>query len=451
MQMISTQTRRTIVGLGLTGFSCARYLHNLGLPFRVLDSREQPAMKEQFVQQFPQVELHCGEFTPDLFSADDLLIVSPGIALETPAIAAALKNGAQLSSDIALFLDAVEKPVIAITGSNGKSTVTTLVAEMLNHAGQRAIAAGNIGLPVLDTLTDKQDVDIYVLELSSFQLERLQAVNAAAATILNVTEDHMDRYNGFADYHAAKQRIYRGAKAIVINRHDRLTDTLRNSTMKVFSYGLNKPDLNSFGVLQQGNQQWIAFGNEKLVAVDDIKIRGGHNVLNAMAALALCKAVGVEPVAVRDVLKTFAGLRHRCEWVADIDGVSFFNDSKATNTGAAIAAIQGIKTAANNIVLIAGGQDKDSDFSGLAEVIRQNCRKVILVGQDAVKIAQSLNGFVSEHAGDMQDAVNKAFAAAQPGDVVLLAPACASFDMFRNYQHRGDVFVEAVKTLGGSR
>lgn len=451
MQMISTEKRRTIVGLGLTGFSCARYLASKGLPFRVVDSREQPVLKQAFIEQFPQVELHCGEFTNDLFAANDILIVSPGMALETPAIAHAISVGAEISSDIALFLQDCIKPVIAITGSNGKSTVTTLVAEMLNYAGINAVAAGNIGLPVLDTLTDKLAVDAYVLELSSFQLERLDHVSAKAATILNVTEDHMDRYDSFAAYHAAKQRVYRGAQAIVINREQKLTDTLRNKSMKVYSYGFGKPDLQQFGLIEADSQQWIAFGQQKLIKTDDIRIRGSHNILNVMASLALCKGFGIEPEAVVDVLKTFPGLRHRCEWVADINGVSFYNDSKATNTGASIAAINGIKTATNQIVLIAGGQDKDSDFTELAEVIANTCRKVILIGKDGKKIAQALHDVAFSYADDMQDAVNKAAQAAQVGDIVLLAPACASFDMFTGYNHRGDVFVAAVKTLEGNK
>lgn len=445
MQNLCTDKRKTIVGLGLTGFSCARYLDNIGVPFRVVDSRMEPPMKQQFMQQFPTVDLHCGAFTHGTFTAADELIISPGVSLAVPAIAAALAQGASLSSDIALFLQANSKPVIAITGSNGKSTVTTLVTEMLNHVGIKALAAGNIGFAVLDALTDNIDVDIYVLELSSFQLERLDKVSAAVATVLNVSDDHMDRYASFAHYQASKERIYQGATRIVINRQQPLNVP---QVEQCISFGLDAPMGDHYGIIEEAGKAYLAFGEQTLIACDAIKIRGSHNWLNALAALALCQAVGVSADRVVGVLTTFSGLKHRCQWVADVQGVHFYNDSKATNTGATIAAIQGMKTADNRIILIAGGEDKDSDFSAMAEIIRQQVAYLILIGKDAGKIAKTLKGFAIDYASSMQDAVAKAFKAANAGDVVLLAPACASFDMFDNYMHRGDVFMAAVEELG---
>lgn len=446
MQDMRADKRKTIVGLGLTGFSCARYLHSVGVPFRVVDSRSEPPMKQQFIQQFPDVDLRCGEFTRHTFSAADVLIVSPGVSLTMPAIADAIAQGAQLSSDIALFLQANNKPVIAITGSNGKSTVATLVADMLNSVGIKALAVGNIGLPVLDALTDRLAVDMYVVELSSFQLERLDDVSASVATVLNVSDDHLDRYANFAAYQASKERIYRGAEIIVENRQQILSKP-QASKAKSVSFGLDKPEAGQFGLLQEAGKKYLAFADKKLIACDAIKIRGSHNWLNALAALALCQSVGVQPESVVDVLTRFAGLKHRCQWVADVEGVHFYNDSKATNTGATIAAIQGMKTADNRIVLIAGGEDKDSDFSSLAAVIREQVAALILIGKDAGKIAEKLKGFATEYAASLEEAVSKAFAKAQVGDVVLLAPACASFDMFDNYKHRGDVFIAAVEAL----
>ncbi len=447
MQVISTDKRRTIVGMGLTGLSCARYFKSKDLPFRVVDSRQSPALLSDFKKEFPDVELYNGEFLSELFSSEDLLVVSPGVALTEPAIAEALSRGAELSSDIQLFVEATKSPIIAITGSNGKSTVTTLVGEMLKAAGKNAVVAGNIGLPVLEQLQANKDAEIFVLELSSFQLERLDKLNAKAACILNVTEDHMDRYESLQAYHAAKQKVFMGAENIIINRDDKLTETLENKKMQRIDYGLSSADINSFGLKKIERKEWIFFGTKPVVDVNDIKIKGRHNISNAMAAMALSYAVGIDWPPMITALKTFSGLPHRCQWVRDINQVSFYNDSKATNVGAAVAAISGFSKSSGNLILIAGGLDKDSDFEPLARIVDDAVEKVFLIGVDAKKIEVTISNTTCQLSSSLQEAVNDAYHFAEKGDVVLFAPACASFDMFKNYEDRGDAFMNAVTAL----
>lgn len=447
MQVLAAETSRTIVGLGLTGFSCARYLASHKLDFRVADSRKEPPYKARFEEQFPGIELACGEFGDDQFVGDDVLIVSPGLALDTPAIARAVASGSRISSDVGIFMQVVEKPVIAITGSNGKSTVTTLVRDMLVNAGINAVAAGNIGDPVLDQLAGNGDV--YVLELSSFQLECLEKVPAKAVTILNISKDHMDRYTDFTAYVAAKQRIFNGAEKVVYNRHDSLTMAGDKAEGQMLSYGLDAPAGESFGVLEEQGEQWLAFAERKLLRVADMRMAGKHNRLNAMAAMALCHCLAVDFAPMVETLKTFAGLKHRCQWLACYQGVNFYNDSKATNEGAAIAAIESLAESTANIVLIAGGQAKGCDFSQLAETAERYVRHAVLIGEDAELMQSALVGVSSEKAGDLEQAVAMAFEKAEPAGVVLLAPACASFDMFEGYQQRGDCYIQAVEKLAG--
>lgn len=438
MHNARTHSRKIIVGLGLTGMSCARYLQQLNENFIVVDSRENPPLAEQFKAEFAHIDTHFGAFDAHFFTPQDELIISPGIALETPALASALAKGAKLNSDIGLFIAATNKPIIAITGSNGKSTVTTLVAQMLCCAGINAVAAGNIGLPVLDLLSAPQDYEMYVLELSSFQLERLENLGAAVAVVLNVTEDHLDRYAGFAEYQAAKLRIYQQAKVIVENRAQSF---VTGEPSQIIRFGLDKPAKGEFGLVDG----FMAFGDEKILATSALKIRGSHNIQNALAALALCHGVGVPYQVCLQALVDFSGLEHRCQFVTQINGVAFYNDSKATNTGAAIAAIEGLYQAPYKIVLIAGGQDKDSDFTELAQIIARTVRRVILIGKDGPVIAKALAADSYEYADTMQHAVDQAILSAQDGDIVLLAPACASLDMYSSYKQRGDVFVQCVK------
>lgn len=436
----------TIVGLGLTGYSCARYLHKNGIAFRVLDSREEPALKQQFVQEFPQIELHCGEFTATTFSANERIILSPGVAKGTPAISKALEQGAELSSDIALFLQSIDKPVVAVTGSNGKSTVVSLLEALLNAAGLQAVAAGNIGLPVLDLLSQEQQHDIYILELSSFQLESLDSAEFAAASILNISDDHLDRYDSKADYIQAKQNIYSRAAIAVVNREDTLTQPKVHAA-RTISFGLDQAEGEHFGIIELEGKAYLAQGNKALIACDELKIIGQHNQLNALAALAFCYALNIDLEKILPALKSFAGLPHRCQWLANIKDVDFYNDSKATNVGSVIAALDGLYSGSKDIVLIAGGVDKDSNFSELVDAVKRSVKKVVLIGQDAEKIARNLPAESYEYASTMEAAVKQAFNHAGAGDKVILAPACASFDMFKDYQHRGDVFVAAVRDL----
>lgn len=437
----------TIVGMGVTGLSCARFFASRNISFRIVDSRNMPPLKTLLDKEFPHVEQYCGEFYTGLFDKNDVLVISPGMALGEPEIARALEQGAKLSSDIELFLAEVNRPVVAITGSNGKSTVTSLVGEIFKNAGMKTCVAGNIGLPVLEQIIDGQVFDVFVLELSSFQLERLSSLSAKAVTILNVTEDHMDRYEDFAGYLSAKQRIFTGAENIIVNRDDPLTAPINNGNQQIITFGMSEPAPSELGVLQYDGREWIVYGQEHLFPVDELKIKGRHNIANAMAAMALCKSLDIDWRPMQDTLKKFSGLPHRCEWVGDVSGISFYNDSKATNVGAAVAAIGGFAANKGRLFLIAGGQDKDSDFTPMAEIVRRCVAHVFLIGKDAIKLESVIGSDICTFSSDLGCAVNDAYNFAQAGDIVLLAPACASFDMFKNYEDRGDSFVRAVKKL----
>jgi len=447
--LIASNDVRVIVGLGQTGISCARFFAARGLSFVLADTREAPPNLEKVRQQFPGVRIVCGDIAAICDIASEL-VVSPGVALEQPAIAAAISRGVKTSSDIELFLNAISKPVVAITGANGKSTVTTLVAEFAKACGVNAPAVGNVGVAVLDLLDEKGNecaaYDAYVMELSSFQLERLPAVNAAVATILNITPDHMDRYVTLADYHRAKQRVYFGARQVVVNRADKLTEPRLVDGVKRTSFGLDAPDLNCFGIRVENGKRFIAHGLSLLMPADDVRIKGEHNLANALAALALGHAMGWPMAPMLGVLREFAGLAHRAQHVATLRGVDFINDSKGTNVGASIAAIEGLCQQGRKVVLIAGGEDKNSEFKPLIDVLAKHGRALVLIGSATDKIATvAANRVSTQRAVSMDDAVRKSAQLAQAGDVVLLSPACASFDMFNNYQHRGDVFSECVR------
>ncbi len=444
MTLIASDKRITIVGLGATGLSCARFLRRRGQPFRVIDSRLEPPMLAQFRAEFSDVPLHLGSFDTDLMCAASELVVSPGVALAEPAIAAAQRAGVSVIGDIDLFVREAAAPIVAVTGSNGKSTVTTLVGEMAQAAGRRVAVGGNLGTPALDLLAD--DIELYVLELSSFQLERAAPLNAAVATVLNVSPDHMDRYATVLAYHQAKHRIYRGARHCVFNRDDSLSEPLLARDVKATSFGLDRPDLNAFGVITDGNARWLAFGAEQLLRCDELKMAGEHNVANALAALALGQAAGLPMPPMLTVLRSFTGLAHRCQHVADIDGVHFYDDSKGTNVGATVAAVTGLAAGRDRrIVLIAGGVGKDAEFEPLAPVLKQYGRAVVLIGDAAPALHAVLAAALPcRHASSMEEAVALAAELAEPDDCVLLSPACASFDMFRDYNERGDVFTAAV-------
>ncbi|MBO9481240.1 UDP-N-acetylmuramoyl-L-alanine--D-glutamate ligase [Salinisphaera sp. G21_0] len=455
--LIGSSCNRVIIGLGKTGLSCARYLYRQGLPFKIIDTRETPPGEAQCRQLFPDVPLHTGGFNEQWLMTADELVVSPGIALSEPAIARAMDNGAIAIGDIELFCRAVnadsafstkKKPLVAITGSNGKSTVTTLVGEMVSYSGLKPGVGGNIGTPVLDLLDD-DSIDVYILELSSFQLETTHSLRATAATVLNISPDHMDRYPTLIEYHQAKQRIYKGCGTAVFNRDDPLTSPLLPVTAGAVTFTSGSPDLGQMGLLADDDGIWLSKGLEKQINTRQMKLKGRHNYLNALAALALGEAIGLDANAMFEALMAFPGLKHRCQWLGEQGGVAWFNDSKATNVGASVAAIEGLgEGLAGKIILIAGGDGKGADFSDLQPAVGRYVSHLILIGRDGPAIEQAVKGSAEIHkAASLDDAVSLAAELAEPGDAVLLAPACASFDMFNSFEHRGDRFAELVNGL----
>lgn len=454
MNLIATSEKKVVIGMGATGQSVVRFLMRQGFSPMVVDSRAQPPGLEAFREEFPGVAVECGPLNVETLKAASELIVSPGVALAEPAIAEAIAAGVPAIGDIELFARELNKleqrpKIVAITGSNGKSTVTTLLGQMAEAAGIDVLVGGNIGVPVLDLLQQRAESlpQLFVLELSSFQLETTYSLAPNAATILNISADHMDRYADLAAYHQAKQRIYRNAEQLVINRADPLTRGPLAKTRREWSFGLDKPDLQQFGVVNIEGEQWLVRGTERLLPASEMAMVGSHNVANALAALALGSAVGIPMEAMLQVLRVFAGLTHRCERVADIDGVTFVNDSKGTNVGATRAALDGLATGTRKIVLIAGGDGKGADFSPLAEAAGA-LRGLVTIGVDGTKIARAFDGLVAQtSANNMDEAVAKARTLATPGDYVLLSPACASFDMYRNFEARGEDFRRAVGDL----
>lgn len=431
-----------IIGLGKTGLSCARYLARRGESFMVMDSRESPPGLSELRREFPRIAVSLGRFDTALLARAQRIIISPGVPVSEPEIAAARRGGAEMLGDIELFARAARAPVVAVTGANGKSTVTTLVGEMARDAGRNVRVGGNLGTPALDLLA-KDEPDCYVLELSSFQLETTLSLNAAAAVVLNISPDHMDRYGDVAEYAAAKQRIYRGDGVMVVNGDDPLVEAMIEIGRNTVRFALREPAAGEFGVREHDGQLWLAKGDALLFPAAELRIRGRHNLANALAALALGEAIGLPMDTMRDTLRRFAGLPHRTQWIATYDDVSWYDDSKGTNVGATLAALQGMP---DKVVLIAGGQGKGQDFTPLRAAAAAKARAVVLLGQDAAIIERALAGVVPVvHVRDMDEAVQEAAYLAHPGDCVLLSPACASFDMFKGYDHRGDVFAAAVR------
>ena len=433
-----------VVGLGKTGLSVVRYLRALGETVVIVDSRDIPPGLAVLKNEYADVECFTGKFDVSLFINAHRIVVSPGVALSEPALIAARKNNIEIIGDIDLFAHEVMAPVVGITGSNGKSTVTTLLALMASQAGLNAVASGNIGTPVLDALDD--DVDLYVLELSSFQLETLQHLPMKAAVVLNISADHLDRYENLTAYAVSKQAIYENADVLVLNKDDALASSVNKSTGKQISFTLSVAEENEFGLCEgDGRPVTLCFGRQQLIAVDQLKIKGRHNLQNALAALALGYAIGLPLDNMLKTLAEFKGLPHRTQFVAEINGVNWINDSKATNVGATVAALLGLP---GKHVLIAGGEGKGADFSALHDVVKQHCRGVILMGKDAAMIKAVLpENMPVELVSDMRAAVVAAQSMAHAGDNVLLAPACASFDMFDNFEHRGNVFIKLVEAL----
>ena len=441
-----------VAGLGNTGHSIARYLTRRNKAFVAFDTRLNPPGLSDFRAEFPKADVFLGKLPDTLFGQLIEIISSPGVALDEPCLQKASRMGISIVGDIECLAREINAPVIAITGTNGKSTVTTLVGEMAKNAGISVAVAGNIGLPVLDLLDNGIQYDLWVLELSSFQLDLTYSLAPVIATILNVTPDHLDRHHTLESYIQAKQRISHQAKTLLYNRCDPQTlpnTKVANSVTLVTSFGMDEPLVGNWGLMVKDGKRYLAYGHESLLSVDALRIKGRHNWENALAACALAKAVGISESDMIAVLQSFAGLPHRSQWVRTIDDVDWINDSKGTNIGATMSAISGIGgSMQGKIVLIAGGQGKGADFTELRAPMADYVRSVVLIGEDADKLEQALHDVVKvTRAPSLDEAVIMAKSQAKPGDVVLLSPACASLDMFRDFNHRGDIFTSLVDAL----
>lgn len=442
-----------VLGLGETGLSLVRWLALQGANVRAADSRNLPPTFAVLRVEFPQLDIRCGAFTDGLFEGIDLIAISPGVPQSEPHVAAAIARGIPVASDIELFAQSLpsgNRPkIIAITGANGKTTVTSMVGAMCRSAGLDTEVAGNISPAALDVLRERNGrmPQVWVLELSSFQLETTSTLDADAATVLNVTEDHLDRYPGMAAYAAAKARIFAGRGVQVLNRDDAASIGMALPGRTLVTFGLDAPtDQSSWGISRENQDVWLMHGQARVLNTAELLVTGLHNAANALAALALCRAIGLPLEPLLDALRMFRGLPHRMELVTEFGGVEYYDDSKGTNVGATVAALQGLGRPA---VLIAGGEGKEQDFSPLAPAVKQHARAVVLIGRDADNIAAALQdtGVQTVRAHDMNDAVRQCKTLARPGDAVLLSPACASFDMFKNYEHRAEAFINAVYKL----
>jgi len=435
-----------IIGIGQSGLSCARFLVEQGYTVAIMDTREEPPALHLLQTELPEVLVTTGGLDENMMQQADMIVLSPGVDPRLPEIVAAKQANIEIVGDVELFARNANAPIVAITGSNGKSTVTTLLADMAVESGMVVKVGGNLGTPALDLITEPAP-NFYIVELSSFQLETVRSLNAFVSTVLNVSPDHMDRYDTELDYIKAKATIYNGNGVMVLNRDDHNVMQLSRLDRNHIHFSLESCDGVDFGLLEQDGNVYLAEGLQPLLDINELLIKGKHNVANALAALALGSAIGLSMTAMIASLKHYPGLPHRCRLVAEKDNVQWFNDSKATNVGACIAAIEGLADS-GKIVLIAGGVGKDQDFSDLTPVLSKDVKAVILLGQDAALISASIpSGVVIHNASSMADAVRIADQVSAAGQNVLLSPACASFDMFSGYAERGDVFERAVRAL----
>ena len=432
-----------IVGLGRTGLSCARYLRARGWRLAVTDTRDAPPQLAQLAALDAAIPVSLGRLDTALLKDAVCVVASPGVSLEDPFFAAARRLGLEIVGDVELFARAADAPVVGITGTNGKSTVTTLIARMAERAGLRVRVGGNLGEPALDLLS--AGTELYVLELSSYQLETTASLSCRAATVLNVTPDHLDRYGSLARYAAAKARIFARCDTAVINLDDALVVAMARTARRTLSFSLRAAIGADYAVAEHEGAWWLTRAGEPLLALRELKIQGLHNAANALAALALGEALALPGAAMLKELRSFEGLPHRSQWVADVRGVRYVDDSKGTNVGATLAAVAGM---AGPLVMILGGEGKNQDFAPLAAGFRGKVRHAVLIGRDAAALEHALRGVCAlERAVSLPDAVRAAAAAARAGDTVLLSPACASLDMFTDYAHRGAVFAQAVAEL----
>ncbi|HEX5458391.1 MAG TPA: UDP-N-acetylmuramoyl-L-alanine--D-glutamate ligase [Steroidobacteraceae bacterium] len=446
---IAKPSSAVIVGLGRTGLSCARYLHERGWRIAVTDTRTEPPQLAALRGLDGRIPVRLGALDARLLDDALCVVVSPGVSLEEPFFVEARRRGLEIVGDIELFARAVDAPVAGITGTNGKSTVTTLVGRMAARAGVKVRVGGNLGEPALDLLAAAhragEAVGLYVLELSSFQLEATHSLDLAAAAVLNVSPDHLDRYSSVAAYAESKARIFARCDTAVINLDDPLVVAMPRPGQRTLSFSLRATIGADFAVAMRDGGTWLTRRGEPVLPVSAMRIRGLHNAANALAALALGEALGLPLEAMIAELGTFTGLPHRTQWVAEVAGVTYIDDSKGTNVGATIAAVAGMD---GPLVIIAGGDGKNQDFAPLAAAFRGKVRHTVLIGRDRQLLADALRGVcTTEYCGSLEEAVRAAAAAARAGDTVLLSPACASLDMFRDYTHRGAVFAQAVKEL----
>ena len=438
--------KHVVIGLGKTGLSCVRFLKRLECEVAVIDTRSEPPGREELAATFPDVPLLTGALDKyDLTQAQEL-IVSPGVSIRTKSIAKAQAAGVSVAGDVELFARSVSAPVIAVTGSNGKSTVVSLLGKSLEQAGYDVCVAGNIGLPVLDALSCCENVDVWVLELSSFQLETTHSLRAKVAVNLNVSEDHMDRYDSLDDYAMAKQRIFDGCESAVYWLEDLRTKPVQPLN-NLNPYGGNEALHGRFYTKTQQGEETVFDGAKPVVSASELRIKGSHNLLNVAVTLTALVEFGLDYKLALPAVKSFPGLPHRCQWVADVDGVHWYNDSKGTNVGSAIAAIEGLALGKKaQLIWIAGGEGKDADFSPLTQAVSANVSLAVLFGRDAEKLSQSINGSVKTVQVDtLEQAVDVAREHAANDDVVLLSPACASFDQFKDFVDRGNQFMQLVK------
>jgi UDP-N-acetylmuramoylalanine--D-glutamate ligase len=449
-----------VLGLGQTGISCIRWLVGRGATLRAADHGEAPAFLREVRADFPGVRVELGAFREESLEGVDAVVASPGIALREPLLRKALAKGIPVLGDVEIFAGEIAAArklaaggkgaikVLGVTGTNGKSTVTMMADAMCKAASRQSAAVGNIGAPVLDVLAAAQahgHPEVYVLELSSYQLETVASLELDAAAVLNVTQDHLDRHGSMEAYAEAKARIFAHCRTRVLNRDDARCRGMAAGAREVFTFGMQEP---------RGEGEWgldaaramLRRDGRDLMPVSEIAVPGLHNALNALAAHALCSAIGLPERQMAAALREFKGLPHRVELVAEAGGVRFYDDSKGTNVSASVAALEGF---AAPVVLIAGGEGKGQDFSPLAPAVKKHARAVVLIGRDAPALGKAIagTGVAVEHATTMEAAVAAAFALARDGDAVLLSPACASLDMFRNYGHRGEVFASAARAL----
>jgi UDP-N-acetylmuramoylalanine--D-glutamate ligase len=450
-----------ILGLGESGLAAARWCDRHGARLRVADTRANPPGLDELKCRIASADFRTGEFDKTLLEDIDLLVLSPGLSPGILVVIHARAQGIPVVGEIELFAWALRElkqhvPVLAITGTNGKTTTTTLTGHLIASLGKSVGVAGNISPAALTALMDYQDKgslpQAWVLELSSFQLETTETLNATAATVLNITDDHLDRYIDLNDYALTKTRIFQGDGAQVLNRDDARVRRMAIPGRKLISFGTDAPaDANDFGLRQNRGETWLVHGSRFLMPVSELPIAGLHNAANALAALALCTAIGIDPVSLLPALRSFKGLAHRVEKVTTIAGVTYYDDSKGTNVGATVAALEGLGGVGCKSVVILGGDGKGQDFSPLKAAVAAHARAVVLIGRDGPIIGAAIDGCKVPilNASNMDDAVRQSATAAQTGDAVLLSPACASYDMFRNYGHRAEVFRAAVAALEG--